>query len=91
LPRFTARLVDLVSSSRPRASAHDLQPFAGEDLGDAGTHRAQPDHAHRVELPAHGRSALIAGNDSRPVSQVPGDRLEAGIAADPVIMKDRAG
>jgi hypothetical protein len=48
--------------------AHDLQPLTGEHLGDAGTHRAQTDHAHRVELPAHGRSALIARNGFPPQS-----------------------
>ena len=65
---------------------HDLQPLAGEHLGDAGAHRAQADHAHRAELPAHGRSALIAGSESPrallkgrrrpPVSQVSAARHE---------------
>ncbi len=38
---------------------HDLEPGPGEDLGDPGTHRAEPDHADLEELSRHDRSLLL--------------------------------
>ena len=51
--------------------ADDVEPVPGEDLGDAGAHRAEADDTDRGELSGHGLESPTIAARAPPEHEVP--------------------